>query len=211
MWSRVWFWSEHLFLGLLFLRFLWRNVYWPFWFTWGAGNWTQPKPMLPYWIAPPAPSAHLKIRWESVGRVVLSIGLSKNASSRVCEGISRDDWMPRALAYVTVYPLVESRSGEVRNCAGTVSVMAGRRKWLSGVPQHRTSDPSSFYIFCFRCQFFTRYAVRQCLLLFWPSKNILKVLMFNLLVLIFVCDLADIPEKPLPTHPLIKLTESSIF
>lgn len=35
--------------------------------------------------------------------------------------------------------------------------------------------------------------------------------MFNLLVLIFVCDLADIPEKPLSTHPLIKLTESSIF
>lgn len=69
----------------------------------------------------PLPTLRLggKVWGESIP-IVLSIGLGKNTSGRVCEGISRDDWMPRALTHVTVYPLVESRSREVKNSVGTV-------------------------------------------------------------------------------------------
>lgn len=74
-----------------------------------------------------------KVWGESIP-IVLSIDLSKDTSGHVCEGISRDDWMPRALTCITVYPLAESRFEEVMSSAGTVKVMAGRRKWLNGVP-----------------------------------------------------------------------------
>lgn len=69
----------------------------------------------------PLPTFKLRLggkAWGEAIPVILSIGLSKDTLGRVCEGISRDDWMPRTLTYVTLYPLVESRFEEVMSGDG---------------------------------------------------------------------------------------------